>query len=317
MMGENSGGAGLDAGFAEALEFDGQKDVPVLLDLEVQPFGGTNLSNGSGRHGAEKVRGEADEGFDGGGGGGEIGEGVGGGHGEDRAAGAEGGFDAGVGVLDDEAVGGRESEFFGGEEKNVGCGFSIHDIVAADDGVEIFVETGGGENGFQIFARRGGGDGAGDFFVTQGGEEFAGAGEDVDAGLADEVAVDRFLAVGESVHFGGVGGPAEDVGDDDLVFFAEAFFEMAFGERTRDFGGEEFPGAFVLRGGIDDDAAMVMREGSSISRAASRTSSAVTARRRSWTSSGSTTVSWARIEPPSRMFWLEVRSSDMRLEPIE
>jgi hypothetical protein len=143
LMGENSGRAGLDAGFAEALEFGGQKDVPVLLNLEVQSFGGTNFSNGSGRHGAEKVRGDSDEGFDGGGGGGEIGEGVGGGDGEDWATGAEGGFDAGVGVLDDQAVGGRESEFFGGEEKNVGRGFSIHDIVAADDGVEILIETGG------------------------------------------------------------------------------------------------------------------------------------------------------------------------------
>jgi hypothetical protein len=181
------------------------------------------------------------EGWEGGCGQVEVLEGVGGGDGEDGYAGASGGFDADVGVFDDEAIGWGEVEFFGGEEKDVGGGFSVGDIISTDDGGEVLVEACCGEDGVEVFAWGGGSDGCGDILVAEGGEEFAGAGEDVDTGFADEGAVEGFLAVGESFDFLRECGPVKDLGNDEFVLLPEAEFEMAGGKGFGNLGGEKFP----------------------------------------------------------------------------
>ncbi len=50
--------------------------------------------------------------------------------------GAAGGFESDVGILDHQAIGGRHVKLLCGEEKDIGGGFSMGDIIAAGDGVE-------------------------------------------------------------------------------------------------------------------------------------------------------------------------------------
>lgn len=67
------------------------------------------------------------------------------------------------------------------------------------------------------------------------------------------MAVDFLLGVGEGEDLGGFGGPAE-IGDDDVVLFAEAAFEVVGRQGKSALGGEDFPATFVMGGGVNDDA---------------------------------------------------------------
>jgi hypothetical protein len=95
---------------------------------------------------------------------------------------------------------------------------------------------------------------------VQGGEEGANTGERFDAVLADEVAVDFFFRVREGVDVRGVRGPAE-VGDDDVVLFTEAAFEVVRGQGESALRGEDLPTALVVGRGVDDDAVPVENDG--------------------------------------------------------
>jgi hypothetical protein len=66
----------------------------------------------------------------------EIGERICGGDGEGGHTGAAGGFESDVGILDHQAIEGRHVKLLCGEEKDIGGGFAMGDIIAAGDGVE-------------------------------------------------------------------------------------------------------------------------------------------------------------------------------------
>ena len=213
----------------------------------------------SGPEGLEVGEGEVGEGCEGEVSGGEGIDRVGGGDGDGFAIGGEGGFDACVGVFDDDAEMGVDADGGGGVEEDVGRGFAVLDVGGGGDGVEERGEACQFHDEIDIGAVGGGTDGAGDVGVAEGGEERADAGERFDAGGADGVAVEGFLAEPEGRDGGGVagGGPWCEVRDDAVVAHAEGGFEEAGREWLAEFGGEEVPCGFVSGVGVDDDAVPV------------------------------------------------------------
>jgi hypothetical protein len=96
-------------------------------------------------------------------------DGVGGGDGDGFHTGGESGFDADVGVFEDDATGGVAIYFPGGDEEDFGVGFAAGDIFGGGDGVEEVIEAGEADYALDIFAGGGGADGAGDVVLLEGG----------------------------------------------------------------------------------------------------------------------------------------------------
>jgi len=95
----------------------------------------------SGPEGLEVGEGEVGEGDDGEVSGGEGVDWVGRGDGDGFGVGGEGGFDACVGVFDDDAETWVDADGCGGVEEDVGRGFAVLDVGGGGDGVEERGET--------------------------------------------------------------------------------------------------------------------------------------------------------------------------------
>ena len=144
------------------------------------------------------------------------------------------------------------------------------DFFAGDDDGEKFPQVHEVEEEVEVGAFGGGAYGARNGRLAQRGEEMADAGEGFDAVLPDEIAVEFLFLVREGIDFGRCGGPAE-VGDYDIVFFAEAAFEVVRGKGQAALRGEDFPAAFVMRRGIDDHAVPIENDRAEHQRPASVT----------------------------------------------
>ncbi len=177
--------------------------------------------------------------------------------GEGLHAAAFGGFDAHGSVFEYDAPRGRDGDEFGGLEKDFGVGFAVVYVFGGDKALEERGDAGHFQDERDIFALGGGANDATDAGGAQALQKRAGAGKDFDAAGVDKLAVKGFLAEREAPDLGSVGGPAELSRDDDLVFHAEAAFEMAFGERLPAFAGEHLPTLEVEGGGIDNDSVPV------------------------------------------------------------
>lgn len=87
----------------------------------------------------------------------------------------------------------------------------------------------------------------------QGNQKLAGPGKDLDSLLADQFAIELFLAVPEPLDLRGIRAPAIKVRDDFLVLFSESRLEMAGWQGFLDFRRKQLPRPFVLRRGINHD----------------------------------------------------------------
>lgn len=145
----------------------------------------------------EEIESDCRQGFHGGVGILEVGEGICGGDGEGGHAGAAGGFESEVGILDHEAIGGGHVKLLCSEEKDVGSGFAMGDIIAAGYGVEKIGKASQRKDGVKVGPRGRGSNRAGNPSCAKGREEFACSREDVDTTGLNEFAVDLFLAIRE------------------------------------------------------------------------------------------------------------------------
>jgi len=101
----------------------------------------------------EEIEGDCRQGFNGGVGILKVGERICGGDCEGGSAGAAGGFESDVSILDYEAIGGRHVKFLCSEKKDVGGGFAIGDIIAAGDSVEKIAKASYRKDGVKVAAK--------------------------------------------------------------------------------------------------------------------------------------------------------------------
>ena len=144
-------------------------------------------------------------------------------------------------------------------EKDLGVGLAVKNVAPADHLAEVFTESCGREKGFKILLRSGGPHGTGYPALLERAEQFPGSGQDNDTLLGHKFPVDGLLPVGQFLDSVGRGGPTE-FGDDDFVLLPESLLEMIRGEQEPAFGRNEFPGTFMLGGGVDHDTIPVKED---------------------------------------------------------
>ena len=174
-------------------------------------------------------------------------------------AGGGGCLDADVGVLEDEALAGVDTEAGGGEEEGVGGGFAALIIARTDESVEEVEEAEGVEGFDDGLAGAAGDDGEGDVAVLEVYllEDFGDGLE-----LVDEVVVEALFAVGKLVDGDGEVVAAVELGDDVADGHAAPGVKEFFGEVGAAVLGEGLgPGDVVDGHGVGDGAVAVEEVG--------------------------------------------------------
>ncbi|MFO0972827.1 MAG: hypothetical protein U1A27_05215 [Phycisphaerae bacterium] len=164
---------------------------------------------------------------------------------DDFHAGAAGGLDANRGVFDYHAAGWRDRQPRGGEQKHFRIGLSALHVGAGDNSGELrrVMQAVGDQR--DVGGRAGRADRQPRAGAGQLARQLGGAGHERDA-TADQVAIERFLAIGEALHIG-IAGCAEEQAHEVAIGQAEAAGEGLVGDGPADFVGKQVPALQVSR----------------------------------------------------------------------
>ena len=180
-------------------------------------------------------------------------------------AGGLGGLDAGVGVFEDEAIGGGDVEEAGGGEEGFGIGFAVGVVLGGDDGLEAVAHVQGGEGALDGEAGRAADDGHGEVAVLLG--DVRGDvrdGVDLVEGGVEHGEIELLFAVNDRGWVHGVAEALVEHLDGAGEGDAAPLPEEIFGEVGVELAGGLLPGGEVQRHGIGDGAVEVEEVGAEV-----------------------------------------------------